>query len=196
MTADQTLARPAEGSGVDIPLITGVHHTAFRCRDAAETRHFYQEILGLPLAAALAFDKEPGTNAPLKYMHLFFELGDGNYVAFFDLPESATAEKFKKKSGFNLHIAFSVDNLDDLNAFKDRLEEHGIECYGPLDHHFVQSIYCYDPNGIQVEVTCRVAAHDSVMAAEAAKADAEMKQWTTETMPIKSDKLGLSSAAE
>ena len=33
--------------------IHGLHHWAFRCRDADETRHFYEEILGLPLAAAV-----------------------------------------------------------------------------------------------------------------------------------------------
>ena len=33
--------------------IHGLHHWAFRCKDADETRHFYEEILGLPLAAAV-----------------------------------------------------------------------------------------------------------------------------------------------
>lgn len=51
-----------------VPAIRGVHHTAFRCRDAAETQRFYEGVLGLPLAAALSFDEEPGTGAPLKYM--------------------------------------------------------------------------------------------------------------------------------
>lgn len=191
MTATQTSV-----SRGGVPQITGVHHTAFRCRDAAETRHFYQNIMGLPLAAALSFDEEPGTGAPLQYMHLFFEMGDGNYVAFFDLPDSATEEKFKKRSGFNLHIAFAVDSMDDLAAFRERFEAHGIEVFGPIDHHFVQSIYCFDPNGIQVEVTSRVPAHDTIMADEAAKADAEMKRWTAATVPIKAPKLKLPRAAE
>jgi catechol 2,3-dioxygenase-like lactoylglutathione lyase family enzyme len=171
------------------PAIRGVHHTAFRCRDAEQTRRFYGEVLGLKLAAALAFDEEPGTGAPLKYMHLFFEMGDGNYVAFFDLPDSADESKFKKKSGFNLHIAFEVAAKEDLEAFQARLEAHGVEVYGPIDHHFVQSIYAFDPNGIQIEITWRVPAHDRIMAAERAKAGAALAGWSAATAPIRAGKL-------
>jgi catechol 2,3-dioxygenase-like lactoylglutathione lyase family enzyme len=41
------------------PGIRGVHHSAFRCRDAEETRRFYEDVLGLPLKAALTFEKDP-----------------------------------------------------------------------------------------------------------------------------------------
>ena len=32
--------------------IKGLHHSAYRCRDAEETRQFYEDFLGLPLADA------------------------------------------------------------------------------------------------------------------------------------------------
>ena len=38
-----------------------VHHAAFRCRDAEQTCWFYEEVLGLPLAAAMVLDALPGT---------------------------------------------------------------------------------------------------------------------------------------
>ena len=164
-----------------IPKISGVHHTAFRCRDAAQTRHFYEGVLGLPLAAALSFDEEPGTGAPLQYMHLFFELGDGNYVAFFDLPESADESRFKKRSGFNLHVAFEVDD--------ERHRDHGIENHGPIDHHFVKSIYAWDPNGIQIEITWRVPSHDQILRDERARSSDAMKQWDHATAPIRTARL-------
>ena len=41
------------------PRISGMHHTAWRCRDAAETRWFYETVCGLEMEAALAF-KEAG----------------------------------------------------------------------------------------------------------------------------------------
>lgn len=186
--------RPSAASVAPAPKITGVHHTAFRCRDAGETRRFYEEIMGLPLAAALAFDKDPGTGAPLHYMHLFFEMGDGRYVAFFDLPESATEDRFKKKNGFNLHIAFEVGSLDDMRAFKRRFDDYGVECHGPIDHEFVHSIYAWDPNGIQVEITARVARHDAFMADEKAHSAAAMTQWDADTMHIKTPKLKLRTA--
>jgi catechol 2,3-dioxygenase-like lactoylglutathione lyase family enzyme len=178
-----------------IPAIRGVHHTAFRCRDAAETRRFYEGILGLPLAAALSFGEEPGTGAPLKYMHLFFEMGDGRYVAFFDLPDSADESRFKKKSGFNLHIAFEVATKDDLDGFQRRFQEHGVENHGPIDHHFVKSIYAWDPNGIQIEITWRDPAHDAIMADERAKSASIMDTWNKDTLPMKAGKLKLRAVA-
>jgi catechol 2,3-dioxygenase-like lactoylglutathione lyase family enzyme len=172
-----------------IPKISGVHHTAFRCRDAEQTRHFYEGILGLPLAAALSFDEEPGTGAPLQYMHLFFELGDGNYVAFFDLPESADESRFKKRSGFNLHVAFEVDDERHLDDFLQRFRDHGIENHGPIDHHFVKSIYAWDPNGIQIEITWRVPSHDQILRDERARSSDAMKQWDHATAPIRAARL-------
>ena len=41
------------------PVIKGMHHMAYRCRDAAETKKFYVDLLGLEQSAALAFDKDP-----------------------------------------------------------------------------------------------------------------------------------------
>jgi catechol 2,3-dioxygenase-like lactoylglutathione lyase family enzyme len=33
--------------------IKGLHHNAYRCRDSEETRKFYEDFLGLPLAHTL-----------------------------------------------------------------------------------------------------------------------------------------------
>ena len=54
--------------------ITNVHHVAFRCRDAEQTRWFYEDILGLKLAAAKAYDHLTGTEKKIEYMHNFFEM--------------------------------------------------------------------------------------------------------------------------
>ena len=34
-------------------MIKGLHHNAYRCRDSEETRRFYEDFLGLPLAGSL-----------------------------------------------------------------------------------------------------------------------------------------------
>jgi catechol 2,3-dioxygenase-like lactoylglutathione lyase family enzyme len=163
------------------PALKGVHHSAFRCRDAEETRKFYEDILGLPLKAALVFEEEPGSGRPIPYMHLFFELGDGNYVAFFDVPEGAHSGKFKMKWGMDLHFAMEAESHATMMAFKERLDQAGVPCFGPIDHHFVHSIYFYDPNGINVEITCRDPKHDEIMAEEAANAAEIMATWTART---------------
>ena len=41
--------------------IKGLHHFAYRCRDAEETRHFYEDVLGLPLAHLIKLDHVPST---------------------------------------------------------------------------------------------------------------------------------------
>ena len=35
------------------PQVFGLHHAAYRCRDAKETCEFYEGVLGFPLAQAL-----------------------------------------------------------------------------------------------------------------------------------------------
>ncbi|MCC6007643.1 MAG: VOC family protein [Rhodobacteraceae bacterium] len=169
----------------DLPPIQGVHHTAFRCRDAEETRHFYEDVLGLELAAALAFDTEPGSGKPMRYMHLFFRLGDGRFVAFFDWPGSATPEMFDRTGGFDLHLALEMEDMSALDAYRERLRAHGFKAIGPVEHDFVRSVYCYDPNGIQVEVTVRTPEHDAILAEEQREARAIMAAWTDETRPAK-----------
>jgi catechol 2,3-dioxygenase-like lactoylglutathione lyase family enzyme len=163
-----------------VPL-KGIHHTAFRCRDAEETRRFYEDILGLPLAAALVFEQEPGTGKPHPYMHLFFSLGDGNYIAFFDAPDSANAVDFTLTHGFDRHVAFEAENMETLMAHKARLDDAGINNFGPLNHEFVHSLYMWDPNGLQIEITTRDAAHDDIMAAEAKSSREVMAAWTIRT---------------
>ena len=167
------------------PTIRGVHHTAFRCKDAEETRRFYEDVLGLPLKASLVFEEEPGTGRPLPYMHLFFQMGDGNFVAFFDVPGNAKPEKFKMKWGMDLHFAMEVGSLEEVMAFKARLDAHAIPCFGPIDHHFVHSIYFYDPNGINVEITTRDPRHDAIMAEESASASEVIRAWTERTAEAK-----------
>jgi catechol-2,3-dioxygenase len=83
----------------------------------------------------------------------------------------------------------------DLDDFQRRFQEHGIENHGPIDHHFVKSIYAWDPNGIQIEITWRDPDHAKIMADERAKSAGIMKDWNRDTMPMKSGKLKLRSAA-
>lgn len=178
------------------PSIQGVHHTAYLCFDAAETREFYENVCGLKMVAALMFDGIVDTDVKIRYMHLFFELGDGNCVAFFDLPTKLRPNDFKRTSGFKQHIAFEVKTEEELMAFKRRWEAAGYQVDGPLDHHFVKSIYTYDPNGLQVEVTIKTPDYAAIMGREAATVDANMAAWEKETRPYKDAYLKAQAAAK
>ena len=158
--------------------LRGIHHSAYRCRDAEETRGFYEDVLGLPLAAALAEEREPGSGRKHPFVHIFFKLGDGNYIAFFDAPSSATPDSFTPVHGFDRHIAFEAADESTLKAWQDKLNAAQVPCFGPIDHGFVKSIYFNDPNGLPLEITTRVPAHDAIMATEAAHARAVIAGWS------------------
>lgn len=161
---------------ISAPPILGAHHVAFRCKDIETTRAFYVDVLGLELAAALPFNEAPG-GGPLEYMHIFFRMGDGRFIAFFDLPDHPRPDLFKPSSGFNRHIALEVADDSALEAGKARMEAAGLKVDGPIDHGFVRSIYTWDPNGIQVELTCRDGDHDSFLAIEATHAGKAVSRW-------------------
>jgi catechol 2,3-dioxygenase-like lactoylglutathione lyase family enzyme len=181
MTAPASATSPS----AKMPPILGVHHCAFLCFDAAETREFYENVCGLKTVAAFTFDGIVDTPVKVRYMHIFFEMADGNCVAFFDLPNHLRPNDFKRTSGFKQHIAMMVGSEEEMLAFKQRWEAHGYPVDGPLDHHFVKSIYTYDPNGIQVEITVKAKNYDEIMAHEQSIVEQTMAAWETETRPNK-----------
>ena len=159
-------------------MLRGIHHSAYRCRDAEETRAFYEDLLGLPLAAALEEEHEPGSGRKNPFVHIFFQLGDGNYIAFFDAPQTAAPTSFDLVHGFDRHVAFEVADEAAQAAWLEKLNTAGVPCFGPIDHGFVKSVYFSDPNGLPLEITTRVAAHDAIMADDAAHARAIIAGWT------------------
>jgi catechol 2,3-dioxygenase-like lactoylglutathione lyase family enzyme len=167
-----------------------IHHTAYRCRDAEQTRWFWEEVMGFPLAAAMVFDEEPGSNRKREYMHLFFQMGDSNFIAFFDVPDDVNEKMFIPKHGFDQHIAFEVDNLEELKAWRRHLKKMGRPCFGPIDHGFIHSLYMYDPNGIQVEITIKDARYDAILAEDTANAHRILQDWTAKTRATKIERCG------
>ena len=170
--------------------IRNAHHVAYRCRDAEQTRWFYEDVMGLPLAAALVLEEIPGLNEPTPYMHLFFEMGNGDMIAFFDEPQGATAGQFDRAHSFDRHIAFEVDGEDELLAWQERINGKGVSCLGPVDHGFVKSVYMYDPNGLQVEITTRTADYDEIMADELCNARDQIVAWSMRSRKVKVEKFG------
>lgn len=170
--------------------ILGVHHGAFRCRDAEQTIWFYRDVLGLTDYTGIVIDEVPGTGEDDPYMHLFFQMKNGEFLAFFDAPGSADADWFARKESFDMHWAFEVDSEDDMLAMRDRIASFGVSAVGPVDHGFVKSIYMYEPNGIQVEVTYRAKNHDAILAEEARTFDDTLARWTKRTRAMKEAKFG------
>jgi catechol 2,3-dioxygenase-like lactoylglutathione lyase family enzyme len=129
-------------------MIRGLHHNAYRCRDSEETRRFYEDFLGLELAGAVTIG---GGEARLPAgLHTFFAMGDGSYLAFFEVPERQF--DFKRQDALDLHIALAVDDAT-LERMFARGQAEGREVRGIVDHGFCRSIYFRDPDGYVVELT-------------------------------------------
>lgn len=143
--------------------INGLHHFAYRCRDAEETRHFYEDILGLPLYHYIRADIVPSTGEYCPYVHIFFRMTDGSCLAFFDLGDNALCAPSPNTPAWVNHIALRVDTIAQLNVMKTRLEGHGIEVLGVTDHRVFQSIYFFDPNGIRLELCAQLASEQQML---------------------------------
>lgn len=139
--------------------INGLHHVAYRCRDAEETRHFYEDLLGLPLVHIVRADTVPSTGEHCPYVHLFFEMTDGSCVAFFDLGDDTAAEPSPNTPLWVNHLALRMGSQAQVDEAKRRLQQAGVEVIGPVSHDgFVHSIYFFDPNGIRLELTLTMSS--------------------------------------
>jgi glyoxylase I family protein len=173
---ENALTTPAALPHTAVP-IHQLHHVAYRARDAEETRHFYEDLLGLPLFHIIESDVVPSTGEYCPYTHFFFRLRDGSCIAFFDLGDDQASAPSANTPAWVNHIAFRVDTVDELVAMKARLEAAGVRVLGVTDHHIFKSIYFFDPNGVRLELTAQLADAGQ-MAGESQGARARLDAWT------------------
>lgn len=132
--------------------LQGMHHVAYRCRDARETVDWYGRMLGMGFVLAIAENQVPSTKEPDPYMHIFLDAGGGNILAFFELPTKPEMGRDPNTPAWVQHIAFKVGTTDEMLAIRDRLAAAGVGVIGPVDHGIFDSIYCFDPNGHRLEI--------------------------------------------
>lgn len=135
---------------------TGINHLALVTADMDATIRFWRDLLGMRLVAGLG---RPG------YRHYFFEVSAHDMVAFFEwpgaekLPEKDHGVPVKGPVGFD-HVSFEVADQDSLWQLKDRLEAAGFWVSEVIDHGFILSLYCFDPNNIPIEFSWPVPSVD------------------------------------
>jgi glyoxylase I family protein len=154
-----------------------LHHHAIRTKDMAMTRHFYEDLLGLPLVGTWKEGFDPKLNRPSPYLHCFFELGDGSALAFFYFAPGGRADPpLMPQDGLDHHIALAVDSFDVVTEMKQRLDAHGYPC-ALMDHGYCYSLYMRDPNGMLVEIAGDPPDGVRITEEAAAHARAELKKW-------------------
>jgi catechol 2,3-dioxygenase-like lactoylglutathione lyase family enzyme len=138
----------------------GIHHAAYRCKDAGETVEWYHRVLGMGYTTAFAEDAVPSTGEPDPYMHVFLDAGGGNVLAFFELPTRAEMGRDPNTPAWVQHIAFKVGSVEELLAAKEHIESQGVSVLGPTHHGIFKSIYFFDPNGHRIELAADIGTED------------------------------------
>ncbi len=158
--------------GEDKPFeFQGINHLALVCSDMARTVDFYSNVLGMPLIKTIDLPMGMG-------QHFFFDIGNGDALAFFWFPDAPPAQpgvaaaghlptagkSIASAHGSMNHVAFNVP-ADKIDEYYKRLKAKGIEATLILNHDdserqvslkptpttFVRSIYFFDPDGICLE---------------------------------------------
>jgi len=166
-------------SALDLPALTlhGVDHTARPTWKLRETIEFYRDKLGLPLVHVIsARGWGPATHPD--FLHFFFDSGNGSTIAFFyylgsDAPSHldgrADRPPLPDDHEFDAtHTAWLVDGPEALQAWKERLQAHGLTVSVETRHEVIESIYVRDPNGYFIEFTRKLRPLGETDATDAA----------------------------
>ena len=176
--------------------IGGINHLALVCKDMARTVDFYTNVLGMPLIKTIDLPHGMG-------QHFFFDIGNGDALAFFwfpNAPEAApgiasaghlptSGKSIASAHGSMNHVAFNVP-AEKIDEYYDRLVAKGLRPTKILNHDdserqvsldvspttFVRSIYFFDPDGVCLEFAAWTRALDPQIDATHAPMDAEGKR--------------------
>lgn len=118
----------------------GLHHFAIVCADVERTVKFYQGVLEFPLTEIFENRDYKGSN------HFFFDIGNGNLLAFFDFPGLDVGPYAEVLGGLH-HICISVEP-DRWQHLKANLDAAGVEYLEESG----SSIYFRDPDGTRLEL--------------------------------------------
>jgi catechol 2,3-dioxygenase-like lactoylglutathione lyase family enzyme len=118
----------------------GVHHVALLSSDVEATIAFYQGVLGFPLTELFENRDYPGST------HFFFDIGHGNFLAFFDFP-GLDLGPYREVLGGHHHLAISVEP-DIWSRLGQRLADEGVEVLARSG----TSIYFSGPDGERIEL--------------------------------------------
>jgi glyoxylase I family protein len=156
-----------------------LHHHAWIVDDQEANRHFYEDVIGLPLLATWT-ETDEVFGAERVYCHTFYGLADGSALAFFQFANPQDAEEFKTDINFTAwrHIALKVDQ-GTQDAIRDRAVSAGYtdkEVF-TLDHGYCVSFYITDPNGLQLEFAVDHPDAGKIYVERRQTAHADLARW-------------------
>lgn len=124
-------------------LLARIHHAAIICSDYARSKHFYTEVLGLPIVA------EAFREARNSYK-LDLGLPDGTQLELFSFPNPPPRPSYPEACGLR-HLAFEVSDVAGTAA---ALRAHGIVVEPIRVDEFTGRLFTFfaDPDGLPLEL--------------------------------------------
>ena len=143
----------------------GIHHIAIMSANMKEQLTFFTQVMGFPLVGLFDMHGVPGGK------HAFLKMADASYFSVVELAGVAEIPSTlgithagtgagKCAAGTMQHIAFRAPDEAGLLAMRNRIRSHGVPAIGPIGHGFCQSIYFAGPEGLTLEVACKVTEVD------------------------------------
>lgn len=174
-------------------VLRGVDHTARPTWKLEETVRFYRDTLGLPLVHVISA-RGWGPSTHPDFLHFFFDSGNGSTIAFFYYLGEEQPATLEGRQGCRpwpqdhvfdaTHTAWLVSSADELQAWRQRLDQQGLEVSVATTHEVIESVYVRDPNGYFIEFTRKLRPLGEVDAVDAdmtlrAAIDAEQEAHAT-----------------
>lgn len=174
-----------EAAAPDSPLPLRLHHHAYVTADQERTRHFYEDVLGLPLTQ---FWIEEGEfdGRHMTFSHAFYGNADGSALAFFNFDDEAyqTSVTARRSSIFE-HVSLATTRANQ-DAIEHRLKAVGIDVFA-VDHGYTRSIYVHDPDGLLVEFSVDPDNIEQIAAHQARTCHAALKDWMSGSRTVNND---------
>ncbi len=141
--------------------LQGVHHAAFVMWEPEKTVRFYRDVLGFPIVHCITA-KGWGQEGHADFVHIFFDAGGGNVIAFFHYFGEAQREQRSRDYVDNgRHTALRAASRAELEAWREKLAAAGVNVSPVIEHEVIGSIYFTDPNGYPLEITADLRAFDA-----------------------------------
>ena len=143
----------------------GIHHIAIMSANMKEQLTFFTQVMGFPLVGLFDMHGVPGGK------HAFLKMDEASYFSVVelagieDVPSTlgithAGTGAGKCAAGTMQHLAFRAPDEAGLIAMRNRIRSHGVPAIGPIGHGFCKSIYFAGPEGLTLEVSCKVSEID------------------------------------
>ena len=118
-----------------------LHHSSLLSSNLESAKHFYVDVLGLPLDES---------RPDMGFDGLWFDMGAGRQIHLLRLPNPEAGIDRPEHGGRDRHVALLTDHLE---AVASKLEQHGVTYSRSKSGR--AALFCRDPDGNAIEIIQR-----------------------------------------